>query len=270
MNLPLSDPRRILQGMALDLTPAMQAAYRSASFRHLLSHRAGLPKDIPMQLFLNYSQDATNVRDERRSYAREALRMTPVGAQEATFLYSNNGYLVAGAMLEARLDATWEELVRTHVFEPLKLTSAGVGPPGEQGKLTQPVGHFFHGGRLVPIRVGEKFADNPYVLGPVGRVHMSLDDVLSYLAAHRDTLPFLKPDTWRTLHTPPFGGDYAMGWMVHPSGDLWHDGSNRLWYAHALFNKGRGAAAVAATNEGRPQRSATLEKTLLHALAAIV
>lgn len=223
-----------------------------------------------MQLFVNYSRDATNVRDERCSYAREALRMAPVAARESAFSYSNNGHVVVGAMLEAKLNATWEELVRTHVFEPLKLTSAGFGPPGEHDKLTQPVGHYFHGGRLVPIRVGEKFADNPYALGPAGRVHMSPTDVLSYLRAHRDAAAFLKPDTWRTLHTPPFGGDYAMGWMTRPNGDLWHDGSNTLWYARALFNERNGVAALAATNEGRPQRSATLERIVPRALAAVV
>lgn len=252
-----------------DAAPDMQDAYRTASFRHLLSHRAGLPKDIPISLFMNYSRDATNVRDERRSYAREALRMTPVGAKEATFSYSNNGYVVAGTMLETKLDTVWEELVRTHVFEPLKLTSAGVGPPGEKGKLTQPVAHFFRGGRLIPLRVGEPFADNPYALGPVGRVHMSLDDVLTYLSAHRDAIPFLERDTWATLHRPPFGGNYAMGWMTHPSGDVWHDGSNGGWYARAQFNRGRGVAVVAAANEGRPERNATTEHISLRALAAI-
>jgi CubicO group peptidase (beta-lactamase class C family) len=252
-----------------DVAPDMHEAYRSASFRHLLSHHAGMPKDIPMPLFMTYSRDATNVRDERRSYAREALRMTPVGVMEAAFFYSNNGYVVVGAMLETKLDATWEELVRLHVFDPLRLTTAGVGPPGEIGKLTQPVGHFFRGGHLIPLRVGEKYADNPYALGPVGRVHMSLDDVLSYLRAHRDTIPFLKPETWQMLHTPQFGGKYAMGWVTAPNGDVSHDGSNTGWYAHALFNKRAGTAVAAATNEGRPQRGTTLDRVSRGALAAI-
>lgn len=249
-----------------DVAPDMHDAYRSASFRHLLSHRAGLPKDIPMDRFLTYSRDATNVREERASYAREALRMTAVGPR---FSYSNNGYVVAGAMLEAKLDTTWEDLVRTHVFEPLKLTSAGFGAPGEKGQLTQPVGHFFHNNRLVPICPGEPFSDNPYVLGPAGRVHMGLDDVLTYLAAHRDCTGFLKPDTWRTLHTAPFGGEYALGWVLRGGGALAHDGSNTMWYAQVLFDSETGVSAIAATNDGRQQVWETVRDTLLRAVATV-
>jgi CubicO group peptidase (beta-lactamase class C family) len=249
-----------------DAVPDMQDAYKSATFRHLLSHRAGLPKDIPMDVFAKYSRDATNVREERRSYAREALRMSSVGPR---FVYSNNGYIVAGAMLEAKLDATWEDLIRTHVFEPLKLTSAGFGPPGEKAALTQPVGHFFHDKRLVPIRPGERYSDNPYALGPAGRVHMGLDDVLTYLAAHRDATDVLKPDTWRTLHTAPFGGQYAMGWVLRSESAFAHDGSNTMWYAHVLFDTETGVAAVAATNDGRQRVWETVRGTLLRAAATV-
>ena len=247
-----------------DAAPHMHDAYRSVSFRHLLSHRAGLPRDIPRELFARYSRDGGNVRDERRSYAREALRMPPIGAKETSFSYSNNGYVVAGAMLEAKLETTWEELLRRRVFEPLRLTSAGFGPPGVPGGLTQPVGHGFRDGRLTGIHV-----DNPVALGPGGRVHMSLDDVLSYLAAHRDAVPFLAADTWRTLHTPPFGGDYAMGWGKRRDGVLSHTGSNTLWYAAALFDQSRGVAAVAVANEGRPEAAASVERALARAVAAV-
>lgn len=251
-----------------DVAPDMQDAYRSASFRHLLSHRAGLPKDIPLDLLLTYSRDAINVREDRRSYAREALRMVPLGAKESAFSYSNNGYVVAGAMLEAKLDKTWEELVSAHVFEPLRLTSAGFGAPGEKGKLTQPAGHLFRNDRLVGLPPGSPFTDNPYALGPGGRVHMGLDDVLTYLSAHRDATAFLKRHSWRILHTPPFGGDYAMGWMIRPDGALGHSGSNTLWYAEVLFDRNEGVSAVAATNEGRPEVSRLISSTLLRAAAA--
>ena len=43
---------------------------------------------------------------------------------------------------------------------------------------------------------------------------MSLQDFLRYLGAHRDQPAFLQPETWSLLHTPPFGGNYAMGWIV--------------------------------------------------------
>ena len=60
---------------------------------------------------------------------------------------------------------------------------------------------------------GGPVTDNPAALGPAGRVHANFEDVLKYLAAHRDqAAPFLARASWEMLHTPPFGGPYAMGW----------------------------------------------------------
>jgi len=202
-------------------------------------------------------------------YARTALTSQPVGPKERTFTYSNSGYVVAGAMLEAKLDKTWEDLIRAHVFQPLKLGSAGFGAPGEKGALTQPAGHARLSEKLTAMRVGEGPTDNPYVLGPAGRVHMSLDDVLAYLGTHRDEAAFLKPESWHALHTPPFGGDYAMGWMVRTDGNLWHNGSTTLWYAEVQFNRGSGIAAVAATNDGLAAATQGVGRTLLRAARAV-
>jgi hypothetical protein len=79
---------------------------------------------------------------------------------------------------------------------------------------------------------------------------MSLEDLRRYLSAHRDREAFLKPERWTLLHTPPFGGNYAMGWVVQGEGVLWHNGSNTLWYAEALIDRARGVVAAAASNDG--------------------
>ena len=235
------------------VAPKMNAAYRPVTFRHLLSHRSGLPRDISE--FYAFSQDTADPREERRTFARLALAMSPNGPMGATSTYSNNGYVVAGAMLEARFGESWESLIRTRLFEPLKLQTAGFGAPGREGAIDQPLGHSDNlpsGAR--PHAVGSRVADVPVAMGPAGRVHMSLRDMLRYLTAHRDRSEFLKPQTWTTLHTPPFGGQFAMGWMVRTDGALWHSGSNNKWYAEALVDAARGVAAVAACNDGNTSR----------------
>lgn len=232
--------------------PDMLDAYRPATFRHLLSHRAGLPKDLPMSAFLQFSRELSDARQERRSFAGKALAKPPVGPMTTTFEYSNNGYVVAGAMIEAKLGSSWEDLIRTHLFVPLGLTSAGFGAPGRKGAVEQPVGHTKNehddGRRAYPI--GEGSTDNPVVLGPAGRVHMSLQDLLVYLGVHRDRTDYLQPESWTVLHTPPFGGDYAMGWSVTRKGVLSHGGSNTLWYAEVSVDAASGVVAAAATNDG--------------------
>ena len=251
-----------------DVAPQMKDAYKPVTFRHLLCHRAGLQGNIPIPEFVKFSRRIDDARDERRAYVRIALGQEPFGPMTATFNYANNGFVIAGAMLEAKLGKPWEDLIRTHVFAPLKLTTAGFGAPGDAGAPTQPAGHvLLPDGTLRALTVDQPVTDNPAVLGPAGRVHMSLDDMLTYLAAHRDGTPLLKPESWKTLHTPPFGGDYAMGWVVRPDG-LWHNGSNTMWMANVLFNSTTGAVGVAATNFAAPASAALVGDALDGALSA--
>ena len=200
---------------------------------------------------------------DRLAYARMALALPPKGPAGTTYEYANNGYVVLGAIIERRLDKTWEAAIRERLFEPLKLGSAGFGAPDREGP-GQPSGHTAAADGVLRAFPASGPSDNPAVLGPAGRVHMTLQDLVLYLAAHRDQSPLLTPDTWRTLHTPPFGGDYAMGWMVQPNGVLWHNGSNTLWYAMAAFHPGQGVASAAAANDGRMASVAPAVELAVH------
>jgi CubicO group peptidase (beta-lactamase class C family) len=248
-----------------DVAPQMNEAYRPATFRHLLSHRAGLQGNLPLGEFGKFSRAIADAREERKAFVRLALSMTPQGPMTSTFEYSNNGYVVVGAMLEARLGKSWEELIQAQLFSPLGLASAGFGAPGHAGAIDQPVGHAMGapGTGLKAFPVGGPITDNVVALGPAGRVHMNLNDVLRYLGVHRDATDYLRRDTWHTLHTLPFGGGYALGWEVRKDGALSHSGSNTLWYAHVLVDASHGIAAVAAANDGDAMRVApALSKAL--------
>ncbi|HRE44555.1 MAG TPA: serine hydrolase, partial [Terricaulis sp.] len=190
-------------------------------------------------------------REERIAFARLGLTRAPAGPKESHFEYSNTGYVIAGAMLEAKLGASWEALVRERVFAPLGMESAGFGAPGAAGAYDQPIGHGpGAAGALTPYPPGG-ISDNVAAFGPAGRVHASFGDTLKYLAAHRDRTSFLARENWSVLHTPPFGGHSAMGWFVREGGALWHNGSNTLWYAEVLVDPARGLVAAAAVNDGR-------------------
>ena len=239
------------------VAPDMREVYRAVTFRHLLCHRSGLPRDLPMLDLLPFSSEIADTREDRKAYARKALVLAPVGSMGATFTYANNGYVVAGAMVEAKLGKSWEDLITANLFMPLGLASAGFGAPGHAGASDEPVGHAktMVGELRKPFPIGAGVSDNPAVIGPAGRVHMSLPDLLRYLGAHRDRTDYLRAETWTTLHTPPFGGDYAMGWAVRHDRTLWHNGSNMLWYAEVLVDANHGVVAAAAANDGYLDKS---------------
>ena len=67
-----------------------------------------------------------------------------------TFSYSNAGYIIVGAILERVSGKQWETLIRDRLFTPLKMTSAGFGPPSKSNQTDQPWGHLNRGGNFVP------------------------------------------------------------------------------------------------------------------------
>src|SRR5207248_3569540 len=83
-------------------------------------------------------------------------------------------------------------------------------------------------------------ADNPPSLGPAGTVHCSLVDWEKFLVVHlkgaRSEPTIVSQSSIDTLHSPPPGGDYALGWIVADrswgNGTVFtHSGSNTMWYA---------------------------------------
>lgn len=223
--------------------PAMASHWRDVTLEELLRHASGMQANPGLLQRLSLGSGS------RPDYVAHMLSTAPAGPRGG-FLYSNAGYVVAGAMLEAAAGAPWESLIATEVFGPLGLASAGFGPPmGDQ-----PQGHRagLLGG-LVAVSPGPR-ADNPPALAPAGRVHLSAPDMLSYLQAHLVADPaYLSPESWARLHRAEGPGDYALGW-VDVDGILRHSGSNTLWFAQMRLDQAGGRASFVAVNSGVQSR----------------
>lgn len=225
--------------------PDVPRRYRALTAIELLSHHAGLPKDIPLDALFAMPQYASgaseaDLRESRRRFAQMALDMKPVARPGTTFVYSNAGYVLAARMLEQATGMPWEALLKREVLEPLGLASAGFGPPGSAARHDQPWGH--DGGAPV-------FADNPAAMAPAGALHLALADLGAWLRAHRDRPALLRPESWRMLHTPRFGSEMALGWFVGSDGSLWHNGSNTRWYAEVQIEPGSGLIMAQCGND---------------------
>lgn len=214
-----------------------------ARYVDLLAHRSGLAANASGPVLRRLSGAGSDVVADRLAYATAVLTAEPA-QNPGTFAYSNAGYVVVGAMLEAATGIAWEDLITRHVFEPLELGSAGFGAPEGPGV---PQGHRTRmlGLGLVAVPPGPG-ADNIAAMGPAGRVHMALDDYLDYLIVTATrSADFLAPEIWTMLHTPPdAAAPYALGWAVGGDGALSHDGSNTLWYLRAVVLPDQAAAFV--------------------------
>jgi CubicO group peptidase (beta-lactamase class C family) len=219
----------------------------------LLSHHAGLPGNVSPEWMMKVAEGMPPVTVMRQRIVDAALAGTPGAAPGARFLYSNLGYIIAGSLLEAKAGKPWEDLVQAEVLAPLGLKSAGYGPPGERGLLSQPRGHRpGAGGALMPVEPGIG-SDNPPYLGPAGRLHMSVTDLArwgqEHLRGERGTDGLVKADTFKRLHQATGTQGYALGWALRGSATrpiIWHNGSNTMWYAIVAFDPAadRGVALV--------------------------
>ena len=219
--------------------PDMQAAYRDLTILHLLCHRAGLVRDVQTQAYVHLPPE-----QQRLAYVRAGPREPPLGPAGTNTAYSNVDYVAVGLMLELAGRAPWEELLASQVLQPLGLREFGFGPPDTADGRDQPQGHRMGARGLEAVRT-----DVPVAMGPAGRVNMALPDLVTYLRAHRDRASgFLKSASWDKLHTPPFGGNYALGWDVSPGGVLSHGGTNGWWKSEVRVDPRRRLACAAVTN----------------------
>jgi CubicO group peptidase (beta-lactamase class C family) len=235
-----------------DLASSLDPALQKVTLLHLLSHRAGLPANIPWGLVPR--NGAT--RDQRLAVIRMLASIKPVAEPGTSYLYSNLGYVIAGAMAEKAADDSWENLMKKLIFEPLGMTAAGFGGVGTSGLLDQP---WPHGEGGTPVERNGPDVDNPPVMGPAGTVHAPLADWVKFVADQlrgaRGEKALFKPETYKKLQTPPFGGEYALGWLAVErewggGTVLSHNGSNTMNFAVVWIAPLRDFAVLVVCNQG--------------------
>lgn len=234
-----------------ELKGKMDKQYETVTVEQLMEHRGGVPGQPPPAAWSKAWQQIGTPTEQRREFIAAVLSKPPEAAPDTKFIYSNQGYAIVGVMLEKITGKPWEKLITERLFQPLKMKSAGFGVPGAIGKVDQPWGHVRQGGEIKPVQ-----SDNPPAIGPAGTVHCSLEDMARYTMihlGHGQGDAFLKPESFRRLHAPPDGADYACGWGVVKRGwaggkALSHAGSNTMWYLVMWLAPEKNFSVVAATN----------------------
>ena len=239
-----------------DEVAGMAKGWADVRLEWLLRNRSGAPAALDEGgLWGRLWTHAGTPVEMRRDLLRGVVRRPPVHAPGTTFLYSNAGFAIAGAMAETKAGKPWEDLLRDRLFTPLGITTAGYGAPGRAGATEQPWGHRPDGTAVGP----GPGSDNPAAIGPAGTVHMSIADWAKFAALHleaaRGKPRLLRKETFARLHEPPSDGDYAMGW-ARPVRDwaggrvLTHGGSNTMWFCVVWIAPERDLAVLVCANRG--------------------
>jgi CubicO group peptidase (beta-lactamase class C family) len=243
-----------------ELKSEIHPDYLGVTLEQLLSHRSGAPGDAPGDLWRQAWAAKGTAAEQRLAFIKGILARTPEAKPGTKFIYSNQGYTIAGVMLEKATGKTWEDLLRSRLFEPLGMTTAGFGAPAAVGKVDQPWGHtkkMFSDSEPVPPGPA---ADNPLAISPEGAVHCSIGDLAKYAAFHmageRGESKLLKPESFNKLHTAVADNDdYALGWRVLKRSwangrALMHNGSNTMFYVVVWMAPEKNCAVIVAANIG--------------------
>jgi CubicO group peptidase (beta-lactamase class C family) len=231
----------------------MRSEYKDATVLNILSHSAGFMRDPELTLH------SVAPEEKRKEVVAWALNQAPE-QQRGKFLYSNLGYIIAGAIAEKITNRTYEDLLMERVIQPLGLSTAGFGTMGTVGKEDQPLQHTAN---HAPV-IAEPDAGLDPCYDPAGGLYMSVSDwgkycqwVLTIEAGHHQDL--LNDNTARMLTTPYVaeGGGlyYALGWGVIDQDwaggkTLQHSGSNSLNYSTVWLASVRHFGIILMTNQG--------------------
>ena len=237
--------------------------FEDVNLEILLAHRSGLAKDVDWW-HLTGKKPVT----QRARMVIEVLSAPPEHPP-GEYVYSNTGYAVAGAMAERLTGKSWEQLMQSHLFRPLCMTSAGFGPPSRNEETDQPWGHVIDEDGVKAVQI-----DNAPSLGPAGTVHMSIRDWAKFASFHlqapASSEVLLSPNQIEALQQPfPDSKEpaYGFGWIITRRAwaggkVLTHTGSNTTWHATIWLCPKKNMALLAVTNTGAPNAHRTCDRAI--------
>jgi CubicO group peptidase (beta-lactamase class C family) len=248
--------------------PELHAGWKEVTLADLLRHLSGVPGKPPPEMWQAAWSCKGPASECRAQFIAKILAQAPQ-RQRGTFEYSNQGYAIAGRMCEVVAKATWEELVRRRVCEPLGISSLGFGVPSAREAERSPKGHG-PTGALLDI-------DNPNAIAPAGTMHMTISDWARFAAFHAATKPDprmrMSEASFAELHTSPKDAPQpvAMGWF--PAERSWgrgtvlsHAGSNNSWFCVAWVAPARRFAVLVTCNRGGDLASSACDRVVGEAI----
>jgi len=192
----------------------LRPEYADVTLADLLAHEGGIPGFEDDKDFKAIPPFTGTPTEQRLAFSCFVLTKPPVVKPKTEFSYSNAGFSIAGVIAEKASGTSWEDLMRSRLFVPLDMKTAGFGWPAHGG-AKQPWGHIEDNGKVVPHDPDGEY-QLPVYIAPAGDVNLSMPDLARFLVAHLRALhgdaSLLKPETARLMHTRRIKS--GLGWGV--------------------------------------------------------
>ncbi len=247
------------------LTNEYASKYASVTIEQLLSNTGGIEASIQnVPNWESFFFKTNPVYEQRSELSSSLLHMN--GHTVGSYNYSNGGFVIAGHMLERIMQSEWEPLLEEYVLSQIGIVDLQYGAPTDGFDASQPYGHQLQNGSWQAVNPDDPYSDNPLAMGPAGTISMSLQSLANYTIEHlngrRGNSQLLSQDSFIRLHQAMAGNDYALGWFTRGT-NVYHMGTNTLWYAHVGMDFGtKDIAVIALTNAGGDRGTAVTDNII--------
>jgi CubicO group peptidase (beta-lactamase class C family) len=141
---------------------------REITIKDLVTHRVGLDRADRIWGATDFSRDEILYHRQRNIGRMESFR--------AKFGYNNHMFLAAGRVIENLSRMTWDDFVRTRIFEPLGMKRASTSTKALAGMTNVATPHGWIRDSVVPIPWHN--LDN---MGPAGSINASAREMAEWL-----------------------------------------------------------------------------------------
>jgi CubicO group peptidase (beta-lactamase class C family) len=173
------------------------------TLHHLLTHTSGLPNYTARPDFMSkIGRNPVKVEDFVKEHCSGDLEFEP-GSE---FAYSNSGYFILGAVIEAVTGQSYETALQTKILEPLGMRDTGY----DRSAPVMPRRASGYDRDLEGVRNCDYIDMSvPYA---AGAMYSTVDDLHKWDRALRTEI--LIPRARRTKMVTPVHNNYACGWLV--------------------------------------------------------
>jgi CubicO group peptidase (beta-lactamase class C family) len=214
---------------------------KEITIQHLLQHTAGWNRDTnpegdPMFNSVNIAMAMKVAAPaDPVSIIRYILAKPLDFAPGTRFSYSNLGYNILGRIIEQVSGMTYENYVKTAIFQPLGISEMALGRNLFENKKPQEVRYF----NLEERKVKSVYDDGKKVSFPYGGFNLeAMDAHGGWLASAPDLIKILISLDGNDLNSPlnkehialmttpsTAKNNYSLGWFVNAQGNWWHTGT---------------------------------------------
>ncbi|MCK8464167.1 beta-lactamase family protein [Aliiroseovarius sp. S1339] len=226
LDLPVTE---ILPWLDLD-----EAAENRITTRDLLRHRSGLLDTVPAVFgWLQYDENLPNQTEflRQKMPAYRDLGFQPGDDRS----YSNLGYMLLGAIIEAVSGQVYEEVVFERVLEPAGMASSSFvfgAPQSEDEALgSHPLVHFFTPFLPYFVDLDDLIRERDGRIWWLNRVYIKATPPTGLIASARDAArlgsvtmakgPVLQSDEMVRLMIAPDQEDFSLGWFERDAAAQW-------------------------------------------------